>query len=126
LWRAASAVSVVDAALGQPFDLAGLRRAYTQEGLEDGDCLVALPALICVDPRTGTKGLTQLQSWLQRIDLDSSRAIVQSAMAGARQRLGDAGGAEAAAKIALHASAEGQPDKVAARARCRVEGVSSR
>jgi hypothetical protein len=53
--------------------------------------------------------MTGLQRWLQAIDHDACRAVVQSAHAGAKERLGDAEGARAAAKIALQASAEDSP-----------------
>jgi hypothetical protein len=109
-WRAAGAVGVIDAARGEPIDLTALRRVPVQEGLADTNCLAAYPALCCAQPDIDLDGVKKLQSWA--INLDSSRAVVQSAMASARKRLGDDDGAQAAARIALEASAEDSPTRL--------------
>jgi hypothetical protein len=106
LWRAASALSVVDAALGQPVDYDALQRASTQEGLANPSSLVALPVLIFADHRIDKDKATKWAEWSTQIDQKGSLAVVLSACAGALNRLGDVGGARDAAMAALKASAD--------------------
>jgi hypothetical protein len=111
-WRAASALCVVDSALGEPVDFAELQRAATQEGLSSRSSLVALPALVFADPRIDKDAATLWKGWVPLIDHESSLAVLQSACAGAWHRVGDAGAARDAAMAALKASADDQPKRL--------------
>jgi tetratricopeptide (TPR) repeat protein len=106
LWRAASAVSVVDAALGQPVDYDALQRASTQEGLANPSSLVAVAVLVFADPRIDMDKATKWAEWSTQIDQKGSLAVALSACAEALNRLGDASGARVAAMDALKASAD--------------------
>jgi len=112
LWRSASALCVVDAARGEPVDFNELLRASTREELSNRSSLVALPTLGFADPRIDKDSATQWARWLSHIDHEGSLAVVQSACADARRRLGDSRGARDAAIAALKASAGDGPTRL--------------